>query len=73
MDDRQAEAGAFAERSAERLEDQIDIFGRNADALIFDQQRRDAPARVVGVKALTHSAPPRGIARRPLVARFQMI
>ena len=74
MDDGQAEAGALAERAAERLEDRVDILGRDADAFIFDQQHGDAARRrALRATALRHSVPPLGIARKPLVARFQMI
>ena len=40
MDDGQAEAGALAERAAERLEDRVDVLGRNADAFVFDAAAR---------------------------------
>src|SRR5204863_3925991 len=36
--DRQAEAGAFGERAAKRLEDGIELLGGNADAFVGDLQ-----------------------------------
>ncbi len=46
VDDRQAEPGALAERSAERLEDRVEVFGRDPHALVFDHQRRRARVAV---------------------------
>ena len=59
VDDGQAEAGAFAERAAEWLEDGVDVFGRDADALVFDPQHRDAAARRGFVQRASAACRPR--------------
>ena len=38
VDDRETEAGALLERAAERLEDPVELLGRDAAALILDAQ-----------------------------------
>ena len=70
--DRQAEAAALRERAVERLEERVELLGRDADALRRCTVR--TTPSVDGSTAPTRrSRPPSGMARRPLVARFQTI
>ena len=72
VDDREAEAAALGEAAVERLEEAVELLRRDADALVLDGDARRRP--IAGSKAPTRrSRPPSGIARRPLVARFQTI
>ena len=59
VDDGQAEPGALAEGAAERLEDRVDVLGRDADAFVFDAQdgRASAAARPRAARS-ERSAPP---------------
>ena len=62
--DRQTQARALAERAAERLEDAVEIFGRDADALVLTVEhaprrpsafgaRRSGAAAALGHRAQT--------------------
>ena len=62
----------LAKRAVERLEEPVELLGRNADALVLHGQH-DAVRRRARPPPISRSRPPSGIARRPLVARFQTI
>ena len=71
MDDRQAEAAALDEAAVKRLEQAVELLGRNADA--FVAHRDHDAVRAAVDRASRRRRPPFGIARSPLVARFQTI
>ena len=62
----------LAKRAVERLEEPVELLGRDADALVLHRQRRRRPTSG-STRAARRRRPPSGIARRPLVARFQTI
>ena len=74
VNDGQAEPGALVERAAERLEELVELVGRNAAALVLDRDDQLIAGRSSGsVFADSSRRPPDGIARSPFVARFQRI